>query len=115
MGHFFEEGGFTMIPLLLLGFLLTVVAGLEALRPAAKLRGVAVSVGAAVAAAGGLGFVLGVVTTLRASQQAEGEAIPVRLILGGVAESANNLTLALVFLVLAACLLAVGALRGRTA
>ena len=39
MGHFFEDGGFTMLPLLLLGFCLTAVAGLDALRPQARLRG----------------------------------------------------------------------------
>lgn len=114
MGHFFEDGGFTMVPMLLLGFLLVGVAGLEALRPQARLRGVAVSLCAAMAAAGALGFVMAVVATLRNSQEVE-DAIRIKVVLAGVAESSNNLVLALLFLVLAACLLAVGSFRGRAA
>ena len=112
MGHFFEDGGFTMVPILLMGFGLTGVCGLEALRPSARLRGVAISLSGAMAAAGGLGFVMAAITTLRASLELPDE-VRLKILLAGLAESANNLVLALVFLVLAGCLLAVGALRGR--
>ena len=114
MGHFFEDGGFTMLPILLLGFILVGVAGLDALRPAARLRGVTLSLGSAMAASGALGFVMAVVATLRNTQQVTGEADRMVIIIGGFAESANNLVLALVFLVLAALISSVGALRGRT-
>ena len=114
MGHFFEDGGFTMIPILVLGFVLVGVAGLDALRPGARLRGVIVSLGAAMAAAGGLGFVMAVVATLRGTQQVTDNADRIVIIIGGFAESANNLVIALVFLVLTAMISAVGAFRGRT-
>lgn len=111
--HFFQDGGFTMVPLLVVGFFLVCVSGLDALRPAAKLRGVMLSLGAAVAAAGTLGFVMAMVTTLRVAQEiADGDRA--KLIIAGAAESANNLVLALVFLVLAALISVVGALRGRS-
>ena len=114
MGHFFEDGGFTMVPILLLGFVLVGVAGLDALRPAARLRGVVLSLAAAMAAAGVLGLVMAMVATLRNTQQVTDNADRIVIIIGGFAESANNLTLALVFLVLTALISSVGALRGRT-
>ncbi len=71
------------------------------------------SLGAAVAFAGALGFVLAVVATLRGSQEAgDGERVPV--ILARIAESSNNLILALVLLMLAALISAGGALRNRS-
>jgi hypothetical protein len=110
--QFLEDGGFTMIPILVLGFCLVGASGLDALRPAARLRPVMLSLAAVVGTAGALGFVMAVNTTLRNCLEV---ADPQRMtmIIAGVAESANNLVLALVFLVLAALISAVGAIRGR--
>ena len=110
--QFFKDGGFTMVPILLLGFCLVGASGLDALRPAAKLRSVMLSLAAVVGTAGTLGFVMAVNATLRNSLEA-GDGERIKMIIAGVAESANNLVLALVFLVLAALISAVGAFRGR--
>jgi hypothetical protein len=114
MAGFFEAGGFTMFPLLVLGFCLVGVAGLDALRPAARLRAAVVSLGVAMAAAGTLGFVWAVVATLRNAQEITNDSDRVATAMAGLAESANNLVLALVFLVLAALVNAVAVVRGRT-
>ncbi len=110
--QFFNDGGFTMVPILLLGFCLVGASGLDAFRPAAKLRSVMLSLAAVVGTTGTLGFVMAVNTTLRNSLEA-GDEVRMKMIIAGVSESANNLVLALVFLVLAALISAVGAFRGR--
>lgn len=108
--NFFADGGFTMVPILVFGFCLVAAVGLHALRPQPRLRGVVRNLALLVGASGLLGWVMAMITTVRASQSFEPvERTPV--LLAGFAESANNLVLALLFLGLAALGSAVAAWR----
>lgn len=111
MATFFSDGGFVMIPILLAGFVLTALSALQALRPVAYRWRTLKLVAAAVAVLGLLGFELAIVATIRNSHEVEALEQRAKMLLGGLAESANNLTLMLVFLLISAIACAVGAAR----
>ncbi len=97
MSDFFRDGGLVMFPTLALGFLVAASAALTAFRSirygplAAVLAGVTL-------ASGLLGTALGVINTFRfVARLGEGEALKVAAT--GLAESTNNLVLALVILI----------------
>lgn len=108
--RFFEDGGFTMLPLLALGFCLVAVAVLNALRPQQRFRAVAWSLSGAVGVGGVLGCVLACIATMRNTQEVPDE-LRMRVLVAGFAEGANNLVLALVFLLVAALISAFAAWR----
>lgn len=98
MGMFFTEGGFGMYPTLGFGFLVVASAVLSLRAP--ERRWLTFSLGAATLASGVLGTSMGLINTMKyvaAAPEAE------RLASGatGIAESLNNLVLALVLLILA--------------
>lgn len=112
---FFSDGGWGMYPTSLFGALLLGAAVLYAVRPDRRFVPLLVSLGVVAIASGVLGFSVGVITTFRyvagipAAQQH-----PVTLI--GFAESANNIVIALVAIVLSGLIAAIGGLRiARTA
>ena len=108
--QFFEDGGFTMFPLLALGFCLVAAAVLNAMRPQQRFRAVTISLGGALGVGGLLGFVLAVIATLRNTREVPDE-VRAKVIVAGFAESANNLVLALVFLLIAALISVIAAWR----
>jgi hypothetical protein len=116
--NFMEAGGWGMFPTLLFGFALVVSGGLYLLRPEARWLRVTVSLSFVVLGSGVLGFLTGCVNTLhyvvREGAKLEGSAL---LVVGaGFAESAHNLVLAFIFLVLTGLLATVGLVRaGRVA
>lgn len=107
---FMEEGGFTMVPVLLLGFALTAVSGLHVLRPT-KFLGASVGLAVTLASSSLFGYFHAAKTTLRAAATFEDEAARPRIVLGGLSESSNNLELGLIFLALAGVCWAVAAYR----
>ena len=109
--NFVADGGFVMVPLLLLGFALTGVAALQALRPVEARWPLIRSLGALLSLTGVLGFVLAVVSVLRGATSMPGEHATI--LLAGLAEAANNLTLTLVFLVIASLGWTIGAARQK--
>lgn len=113
MTTFFNDGGFVMIPILLAGFLLTAASTLQALRPIPVRWRTLKLMAAGVATLGVLGFVMAVVATIRNSSEAPDWDTRSKMLLGGVAESANNLTLMLVFLLISAIACTVGSMRER--
>lgn len=114
MGQFFQDGGWVMVPILCMGFVFTGVAALQGLRPLPNRWRVLHWLAVALLALGVYGFTHAVVTTLRAAQQFEG-AEKTMVLVGGLAESANNLELMLLFLVFGGVVSAVGAGRERPA
>lgn len=108
MWEAFREGGWGMIPTLVFGALL-VVAGLRyALRPERRFVPLLVGLGITTLMTGGLGFVTGVIKSFRA---ASGDEALVRFALAGVAESAQNIVLALGLALLAMLAVCAGALQ----
>jgi hypothetical protein len=115
MVTFFRDGGFVMFPILLAGFVLTAVSALQALRPLPHRWRTLRLLAGVVTTLGLLGFNLAVVVTLRGSHDAPDHDTRAKIIIGGLAESANNLTLMLVFLLISAVVCAVAASRERAA
>jgi hypothetical protein len=111
MGTFFEEGGFGMYPTALFGFVLLAGAVLTVLRPARFWRLTAVMSGVTLCS-GLLGTCIGIINTMKfVAHTTETELVKIGAT--GIAESTNNLVLALVIVIPAALLCAVAA--GRTA
>lgn len=113
MMTFFSDGGFVMIPILLAGFLLTAASAMQALRPITTRWRTLKLLAGVVSALGVLGFVMAVVATIRNCSDAPDWDQRSRMLLGGFAESANNLTLMLVFLLISAIACTVGSMRER--
>lgn len=110
MMNFFEEGGWGMFPVLILGFLTVASAVLFLLRPERALGGLVLALGGTTASAGMLGFAMGMMNVLRYLRDVPAEQHLV--IMGqGTAESLPNLVLAAVLLVVAGIVAAIGALR----
>lgn len=113
MVTFFNDGGFVMIPILLAGFLLTALSTLQALRPLTTRWRTLQLLAGVVSTLGVLGFVMAVVTTIRNSSEAPDWTQRAHMLVGGVGESANNLTLMLVFLLISAVACTIGSMRER--
>jgi hypothetical protein len=107
---FLMDGGWTMFPILLAGFLLTALSTMQALRPVARRWTTLKLLAGAVGALGVLGFNLAVVTTFRNTQEMPDD-VRAKIIVAGTAESANNLTLMLVFLLISALVCAFASTR----
>lgn len=110
MVEFFKEGGAGMFPTALFGFLFFASAVLYALRPDRKLGPIVVALGAVTVASGLLGCAMGVSATMNYLQQAEPAK---QLVLGaaGIAESLNNLLLAMLLFIPTGLVAAAGAFR----
>ncbi len=110
MGQFFLEGGFGMFPVLLFGCLFVAAAVLQAMRPDRKLWQLTASLGAMNVGAGVLGFSMGIISTaMYLSKVPAAEQLQVAM--AGVGESAHNLVLAMILLVIGAIAAAVGGFR----
>ena len=107
---FFRNGGFGMYPTSIFAFCLIAVSVLYLLRPERRYAPVVLSAGIMTLLAGALGCAVGFVTTIffvRTLPPAEQFTVT----LVGIAESLNNIILALIVCVLAALLAFAGTLR----
>lgn len=111
----FRDGGFGMIPTLLFGVLLLVVGVRYARTPDRRYVPLLVALNVLTLAAGALGFVAGVITTARYIDRVAHDNAGV-IAIEGVGESLNNVAFALMFVVLSAMAVTLGAwkvARGR--
>lgn len=115
LSTFMEEGGFTMIPLLLAGAGLVALSVLFAARPSQQLKSTTFALALVVLLGGALGFVMGLRTTVRNTNQIDDLQDRARVLLVGSAESSNNVVLALLFVLVAAVAVTVGTFRERRA
>ncbi|MFO0595465.1 MAG: hypothetical protein U0228_09180 [Myxococcaceae bacterium] len=115
MGQFFADGGYLMVPILLMGFGLTALGTLQATRPQEHRWRAVKWLAVAQLSLGTWGFVAALVATVRNTQDVEDLSLRARILIAGAAESANNLTLALIFLTIGGTLSAVGAFRSKPA
>lgn len=107
---FFREGGFGMFPTLIFGVLLVAAAVAYAVRPERRFVPLLVTLGVVTLGSGCLGVVMGFISTFQYLHQVAA-ADQFTIMVTGVAESLTNIVLALVLLVLASLVTAVGALR----
>ncbi|MFT3712412.1 MAG: hypothetical protein QM817_32595 [Archangium sp.] len=110
MVNFFMDGGWTMFPILLAGFLLTALSTMQALRPVPRRWTTLKLLAALVGVLGVLGFVLAARTTIHNTQDATDD-VRMKIIVAGLAESSNNLTLMLTFLLISCAVCAVASTR----
>ena len=103
----FRDGGFGMFPTQIFGVLMLVVAVRYAARPEPRVIPLVASLGVLTLLAGALGFVTGIVTTMKAVAQVPAGDRYIALI--GLGESANNLALALLLAVLSMLAVVLGA------
>lgn len=109
-GNFIDEGGFGMFPTLAFGFVLAVYAVLYLLKPQPRAWPVLGGLFGLTLGSGVLGTTVGVITTLHVLPQVKPEEV--FLVLGqGVAESANNLVLSFIFLMLSGLMCTIGLAR----
>ena len=110
MLEFYQAGGWGMYPTTLFGVLLVAAAVCYAALPERRFVPLLVSMGVVVFGAACLGCVTGFATTFMYIQK-----VPVdqqhAITLEGMAESLNNVVLGFIFIVLAALIASVGALR----
>jgi len=108
--NFFQAGGFGMYPILLSGFLLVGSSVLFLLRPERRFELLVVSLGVVTLAAGLLGCSVGMIKSAHyLGQVAEPERLKILAL--GCAESMHDVVLALILIVVAGLITAVGALR----
>src|SRR4051812_9498438 len=107
MGEFFGSGGFGMIPTLLFGVLLVASSILFLLRPDPRYLAALVGLGATTAAAGGLGFCLGLLNVLRYLDRVPREE-QFKVVAGACEASLHLPVLALVLLVVAGLFVSIG-------
>lgn len=113
MGTFFEEGGFGMYPTLLFGFLLAGSAALTAFR-SSRYWSLSAVLAAVTLASGALGMAMGVINTFRfVIRMSEGDVL--RAAATGLAESTNNIVLALVIVIVSGLVAAWPALKAARA
>ncbi len=115
MREFFSEGGFPMVPIAILGLASLALAAWYAVKPNARMLPLVRATASAALLAGVLGTVLGVKETLRAitgTPALVGENMS-RIAMAGLAESSNNLVLALVLVVMAVLAVGVGGYRSK--
>jgi hypothetical protein len=111
MHQFFLDGGWGMYPTLVFGLILVGVGGLYAVRPERRFVPLLFALGILTVTAGGLGFVIGVMTTFTAAAHDDARGIAGALTLQGTSESLSNIALALGLTVIAAVAASLGALR----
>lgn len=106
----FIEGGVGMYPTCIFGVLMIAAALVYAVRPQRRFVPLVASLGVVTLASGMLGFSIGVVKSVQgAALMPPGDHA--NLVMLGLAESARNVVLALVLIVLCGLAAAVGALR----
>jgi hypothetical protein len=114
--HFISDGGWGMFPTMIFAALLMLAAAIYAFRPERRFVPLIFSLGIITLASGLLGFCVGVITTFQYAARNAPPAEIHSLTLVGVAESTNNIVLALIGIVLAGIVASVGAIRiARTA
>jgi hypothetical protein len=112
MIHFYVAGGWPMLPVSVFGFFLVAVSVLYALRPSARSARLAVTLGIATWAAGLLGTATGICLSARyIGHVVVGKQLEIFAL--GIEESLHNVVLALVLVVIACAIFAVGAARGK--
>lgn len=115
MGTFFDEGGWGMFPTAIFGFLLAASAVLTLLRPA-RFWALTAVLAAVTVAAGLLGATMGLINTFKyVSHGSDEPAAAARIALQGMAESLNNVVLALVLVIPSLLVCAVAAFRALRA
>ena len=110
MGNFFEEGGFGMYPTMIFGFFLVAAAVFTLLRPERRWP-LVVSLGVATFGAGLMGTTVGLINTMKYVAHKAPEAERLQFLAQGVAESLNNLELALFMVIPTALVCCAAALR----
>jgi hypothetical protein len=108
---FFRDGGLVMFPTTVFGFFLVMSAALCVLRPARALAAVSGALALLTLSSGALGTAWGLINTFRYLPRVPAADRPFMIAALGVAESLNNLLLALLILCVAALLLSVAAVR----
>ena len=103
----FRDGGFGMFPTLVFGLMMLLVAVRYATKPEQRMIPLVTSLGLLTLLAGAFGFVIGIITTMKAVAQAAPDDRYIALI--GLGESANNLALALMLAVLSMLAMVAGA------
>jgi hypothetical protein len=107
----FRLGGWGMVPTAIIGLVCVVAAVQYARRPATVNLLATGVLAVATLLAGGLGFVTGLIRTLRVATSGELPEPVQTVIAAGVGESLHNVGLALALLVFAAVAVAIGARR----
>jgi hypothetical protein len=105
----FKEGGLGMFPTAVFGLLLIASAMKYAMTPEKRYVPIQIALGIMTLAAGGLGFVTGVIKSFEAIGGVTEDKRWIWML--GVGESLNNLALALLVLTIASLVAAVGAVR----
>lgn len=105
----FRDGGWGMWPTLLFGLVLLAASLRYAYRPEGRLVPLLASLGLLTLFSGCLGFVTGIITTMKFVAQVKPEERYVALV--GLGESLNNVSLALILCVLATLAVVIGAWR----
>lgn len=103
----FHEGGWGMFPTLFFGALALAAAAVYALRPERRFVPLVVSTSLLTMVSGLLGFVRGVSASFQHVTDASDRAVA----MVGVGESAQNITLALIFIGVVLMAITIGALR----
>jgi hypothetical protein len=104
----FRDGGWGMFPILVAGLALLTVAIRYAVRPDRRFVPLLVTLNVLTLSAGALGFVSGVITTATYFDQ-HATTLPSSIPFLGVGESLNNVAFALMFVVVAAIAMSLGA------
>lgn len=112
MGRFFIEGGVGMYPIALFGSAFVAVAVLHALRPDRKLGQLMWALGAGTLGTGVLGTTMGINATMRYLNTAP-PADQFNIACAGIAESSNDLILAMVLFMIGCVAASVAGFRGR--
>ncbi len=102
----FREGGWGMFPTLFFGLMLLAAAGQYAMSPERRFVPLLVALNVLTLASGALGFTSGVIVTAGALDAVKE---PTNISFLGVGESLNNVAFALIFVVLAALGMTLGA------
>lgn len=111
MSEAYHLGGWGMYPTTIMGVLLLVAATMYARRPERRYVPIVVSLSILTFLSGCLGFLTGVITTIKhATDGSFPEPTPI-LTLTGIGESLHNVGLALALLIMATIAMTVGALR----
>jgi hypothetical protein len=108
MMNMFHEGGWGMIPTALFGAVLVAASLKYALSPERRFVPLLLSLGILTMAAGGLGFVTGLIKSAQAAGSMPDKSV---IWVVGMGESLNNVALALGLVALGAIAASVGALR----
>lgn len=106
--HSFQEGGWAMYPVFVIGLIVIGVAGRFALRGEHQLLAFIRWLLGALLATGAFGFIIGMMRALRFAVGVPDPLLASRLVQEGLAEAGNNLSGALMFTIVACLGTAVG-------